>query len=391
MADAPGTIRKRGNGWQVIIRVNGERYQYGPRSEPYLGTGLTRNEVKEWVWRKHAELKKAAKREADDRPGSVHFSELLKQYQDEKMPMLSKGTQGAYGESFGPASEYFVGKLGDPLIENIHARHVEAYLSWRRVNRRNGKAPLSNRTLAKDRAVLHRLFWFADRLEYRDGNPVARTEAPKQDAHDPVILTDDQYEALLRECEQGGPMLHLYALVLGEAGTRAYSEALHLQWEDVDLEEGFLWLSSGRDGHRLKSGKGRFTPMTPRLRQAMREHFSTYRFAAYDGERSPWVFHHSQSRVPIYNAGDRLKDLRNSFDKAVKRAELPKGFRRHDLRHRRVMTWLAAGKSAVKVKGAMGHSDLKTTMGYSHLNKEDLRSLVDDESEEAAMAKRERG
>ena len=182
-------------------------------------------------------------------------------------------------------------------------------------------------------------------------------------------------------------MLHLYALVLGEAGTRAYSEALHLQWEDVDLEEGFLWLSSGRDGHRLKSGKGRLTPMTPRLRQAMREHFAEYRFQVYDGQRSPWVFHHSQSRVPIYHAGDRLEALRNSFDKAVKRAGLPKGFRRHDLRHRRVTTWLAAGKSAVKVKGAMGHSDLKTTMGYSHLNKEDLRSLVDDESDVATGAK----
>ncbi len=50
MAKAPGTIRKRGNGWQVILRVNGDRYQFGPRSEPFLGLGPSRNEVKEWVW-----------------------------------------------------------------------------------------------------------------------------------------------------------------------------------------------------------------------------------------------------------------------------------------------------------------------------------------------------
>jgi len=387
VADAPGTIRQRGNGWQVIIRVNGKRFQFGPRTAPFLGTDPTRNEVEEWVWRKHEELKKSAKRDVDGLPNSVRFSELVEQFRAEEMPMLTKGTQAAYGDTLKPVGQYFGDILGDPLLENIHARHIKAYVSWRRVNRQNGKDTLSNRTLAKDRVVLHRIFAFADRLEYRDGNPVARVKAPKCDPHDPVILTDDQYEALLRECEQAGPMLHLYALLLGEAGPRAYSEALRIQWDDVDLEDGFIWLSAGRDGHRLKGGKGRWTPMTPRLRQAMREHFATFRFSAYDGQRSPWVFHHSQSRVPVYNAGDRLKDLRGGFDRAVKRAKLPKGFRRHDLRHRRVTTWLADGKSAAIVQEAMGHSDLRTTMGYKHLSKEHLRAWVETESEETGDTK----
>jgi site-specific recombinase XerD len=69
------------------------------------------------------------------------------------------------------------------------------------VNRRDGHEPLSGRPLAKDRAVLHRLFNLAERLEYRDGNPVSRVQPPKYDGRDPVLLTEDQYEALLRECE----------------------------------------------------------------------------------------------------------------------------------------------------------------------------------------------
>ncbi len=391
MAKAPGTIRQRGNGWQVIIRVNGKRHQFGPRSEPYLGIEEERSEVETWVWRKHKKLMEAAKRDADDRPASVHFSELVEQFRAEEMPMLATGTQRAYEETLRPVVEYFVGTLGDPLLTAIRKRHIKGYLSWRRVNRRDGKEPLSNRTLVKDRAVLHRLFDAAEDWEYGEGNPVRNVKRPKCDDHDAVILTDDQYEALLRECEQAGPMLHLYALLLGEAGPRAYSEALHIQFEDVDLEDGYIRLVSGRDGHRLKSGKSRFTPMTPRLRQAMRKHFAAYRFAAYDDKQSPWVFHHAQSRAPIYKAGDRLKDLRGSFDRAVKRAELPNGFRRHDLRHRRVTTWLAAGKSAALVQEAMGHSDIKTTMGYKHLLKEDLRSLVENESEQIVETKQERG
>ena len=65
MAKAPGTIRKRGNGWQAILRVNGKRFQYGPRSTPFLGTDPTRNEVEEWVWRELDRLKKSAKRDVD--------------------------------------------------------------------------------------------------------------------------------------------------------------------------------------------------------------------------------------------------------------------------------------------------------------------------------------
>ena len=170
MAKAPGTIRQRGNGWQVILRLNGARHQFGPRSDPFLSADRTRKEVEEWVWRKHDELKKAAEREADDRPASVHFSELVAQFRREEMPMLATGTQRAYEETLRPVEEYFDGTLGDPLLTAIRKRHIKAYLSWRRVNRRNGKEPLSNRTLVKDRAVLHRLFDAAEDWEYREGN-----------------------------------------------------------------------------------------------------------------------------------------------------------------------------------------------------------------------------
>src|SRR2546429_175573 len=82
----------------------------------------------------------------------------------------------------------------------------------------------------------------ADRLELRDGNPVARVPAPKADGRDPVLLSDAQYEALLTACAD--PVLQLYALTLGETGTRCESEALWLRWEDVDLDAGFLKVAS---------------------------------------------------------------------------------------------------------------------------------------------------
>jgi integrase len=143
----------------------------------------------------------------------------------------------------------------------------------------------------------------------------------------------------------------------------------------VNLQEGFLWVASGREGHRTKSGKGRWVPMTPRLQAAMRDHFAACRFASYDGTRPVWVFHHTTTRRQ-YRAGDRIKSLRGAFANAATRAKLPGELRQHDLRHRRVTTWLAEGKSAALVQEAMGHSDIRVTLAYSHLAIEHLKELV---------------
>lgn len=70
---------------------------------------------------------------------------------------------------------------------------------------------------------------------------------------------------------------------MGETGARSESEVLHLQWEDVDLDQGFIRIRSGGERRRTKGGRGRWVPMSLRLRRAMQEHFASYRLASYDG------------------------------------------------------------------------------------------------------------
>ena len=162
---------------------------------------------------------------------------------------------------------------------------------------------------------------------------------------EPIILMDDEYGKLLEACE-ARPMLGLYVLVLGEAGVRCNSEGLWLRWQDVDFERGFVNVESVRKGRRTKSGKSRRVPMTPRLREALRDHAVSYPLATCDGERSPWVFHHMVTQRGAV-AGHRLQSLHRAFASAVKRAKLPADktahLRQHDLRHRRVTTWLVGG------------------------------------------------
>jgi len=364
----PGTFENRGTYQRLILYCGGKRHTF--RVDTF-----DKKVAEKFAREKLRDLQKAQDRTRQGLSGDTRFSALLSQYKRDEMPTLSAGTQRAYDDSIKLIEEYFVTDQRDATLDKIGTKEIKGYLAWRRNQRRAGKhrtatkEPIGNRTLQKDRAVLHRLFDFADRLELREGNPVARVEPPKADPRTPVLLTDDQFEKLLKACESNA-QLWLYTLTLAETGGRCISEALHLRWEDVDLAEGFVEIRSGDDGHRTKSGKSRYVPMTPRLVSAMRDHFARRRLSG-----SPWVFHHERDRRGC-KAGDRVKSFRTAFDSAAKAASIPDAFHRHDLRHRRVTTWLAAGASPVLVKEALGHSDLRTTMGYTHLSKRDLRGLV---------------
>lgn len=382
----PGTIEKRGSNYRVILYAGGKRHSYTLKE-------ATRKQAENFAREQHDKLQERLARVEAGLPGVVKFSGLLKQYREHRLPLVNSAkTRATYEGSLDRFEHYFVELQGDPEVDAIRRGHIRSFLDWRRANRlqgitgghRRSDVPLSNRTVAKDRAVLHQLFTYAAELEYRDDNPVALVKVPKGDPRDPVILDDEQFERLLSELED--PMVRLYVLTLGEGGMRSESEALWLQWIDIDLEEGFIRIRSGRDGHRTKSGKGRWTPMTPRLREAMREHFANFRFATYDGQPAPWIFHHTRTRRH-YVAGDRVKSFRTSITNAIKRAKLPDGFRTHDLRHRRITTWLAEGKNPVHVKEAVGHADLRTTMEYTHLAREHLRSLVGEEEAEERLKK----
>ena len=208
-----------------------------------------------------------------------------------------------------------------------------------------------------------------------DSNPVSFTDKPKVEGRDPVLLEPHELQRLYDACE-ARPMLLAYVTLLAETGLRCESEALWLRWEDVRLKEGFIWIDSARDDHRTKTGKGRWVPITQALRPVLRQHFAQYRFAQYGkpARPSPWVFHHPMTRN-TFTAGERIKSFRGSFGSACERAKVPEGFRTHDLRHLRATRWLADGGDVVKVKEALGHSSLATTMIYMHLVRENLSDL----------------
>lgn len=112
------------------------------------------------------------------------------------------------------------------------------------------------------------------------------------------------------------------------------------------------------------SDQEREVPFRPHDQAASRRDAAPHGRYRFNASRSPWVFHHETTRRK-YKAGARIRSMRRGLLLAASRAGLPAEFHQHDLRHRRVTTWLEAGHAATIVQDAMGHADLRTTMGSS--------------------------
>jgi integrase len=366
-----GALRRRGLRsitWEVML--NGQRYR---ATYPTAVVGEAINAAN----REYSEFT-AQDRAAAGLPLNMKMDTLLAAFR-RSVRRLSAGAQRSYDESLKPLTQYFVRERGNPSIHRIAPADVNLYIEWRRDRRIDGNAkrrkrapapepkPLAARTLAKDRAVLSAAFTFAEQHGYRLGNPVRLTKAPKGDKRPNVILSDGQYQRLIDACDSD--VLRSYVVTLGETGMRADSEALWLQWDDINFEIGQIEVVSGRGGHRTKNGESRWIPMTDRIKAEMREHFARFRFSG-----SPWVFFHRISHG-TRRKGERIGNLFHGFKGAASRAGLPGQLRQHDLRHRRVTTWLQQGESPTDVQRWMGHSTIEVTMAYFHYVPTHLRGL----------------
>ena len=101
--------------------------------------------------------------------------------------------------------------------------------------------------------------------------------------------------------------------------------------------------------------------MTPPLATAMRSALRAVSIREIQGRISAMDLP-SRSHVTDVRGGAADREPSRELPPRSEASEVTTEFRAHDLRHRRVTTWLAEAKSATLVKEAVGHADLRTTM-----------------------------
>jgi integrase len=186
--------------------------------------------------------------------------------------------------------------------------------------------------------------------------------------------TRDQLEAFLAVAsrDRSWPLF----LFLADTGCRP-SEALAIQWEDVDL--------AGRSAHihraldldgtekRTKTSTGRYVDLSARLVAALDRHQTTVEAAALAAGRDVnLLVFPSETGKPI-----DVKNMARSFRKLLVRAGLPR-FGPYSLRHTFASHLLGMSAPITYVANQMGHATPAITLSaYAHFLPSGDRVLAD--------------
>lgn len=263
---------------------------------------------------------------------------LLKEYSDWlQMRNYSLQTYKAYLGTIRAFWRYCSSKQNDPIFEKTNA--VQSYLAYRMTVQKRDYS-----TVNGDYSALQ---WFYKYILNREWN-VRKLIRPRKEKRLPRYITPQQVSTLLSAvtCEKHRLMMLLYY----GTGMRL-SEARLLLWEDVNFEEGIIWIKKG------KGAKDRLVMLV----EGLAEKLQAYRRLQRPTQR--YVFEGKTAGVPI-----APKTIQWSFVTARRKVGLPEWVSAHVLRHSFATASLKNGADLLTLKELLGHKKLETTTRYLHLN-----------------------
>ncbi len=227
-----------------------------------------------------------AKRQADEFAAGFVGPELNGKAQAEPEPLTLGRLLEIYGEEVTPtkaetsqrsdraAARMFLQFFGrDRKPSTLSQRDWDRFIRTRRAGKvgPSGK-PVSDRTLEHDLKFLIAVFnWAARSKDERgclllDRNPLKGLKMPTEKNPTRVVLSGEEYQALLGVSRQVGWRFRVALVLAHETGHRI-GAIRHLRWSDIDLEGGVIrW----RAEHE-KTGYEHCTPVTAEALAALNE------------------------------------------------------------------------------------------------------------------------
>ena len=136
------------------------------------------------------------------------------------------------------------------------------------------------------------------------------------------------------------------------AGLRV-SELTHLRVQDIDSEQMRIFI------HHGKGGKDRYTVLSQRNLELLREYWKQYRPTHPGG----YLFYSKGRKNHVMTA----RTVQERFNKYLILAKLPNNFSVHTLRHCFATHLLDSGVDIHRIKELLGHTSMQTTTFYLHL------------------------
>lgn len=202
---------------------------------------------------------------------------------------------------------------------------------------------------ATARLALNALKFYYSNIKKRRFYYLLKTKLPKQAKRLPVVLSKDEVVRLLNVVANSKHKLIL--ALMYSAGLRV-SEVVKLKVEDLDLDNKILWVRQG------KGRKDRQTIISEKLINDLRQLI---------GKKEVGQYLFSGQKPASYLS---TRSVEKIFHKVLVKAAIKKQATCHSLRHSFATHLLEGGYDIRTVQELLGHSDVSTTMIYTHvLNK----------------------
>lgn len=328
----------------VLERLKGAA-RHGKRGAP------TRLAEKRELEEKRREAERTARERAERE--AVTFGQI---FRDNYFPaaMVSKTKQSWKAESslFKTWIEPVIGTRAMKDIAPIHLQRI------RKDMEDEGRAA---RSVNYAFSVIRQVFNFANKNGLYSGEwPGSKRAVPmvKKDNRRMRYLTREEAGALLASLREKSADVHDMTLLSLHCGLRA-GEIFNLEWTDIDLEHGTVFL---RD---TKSGRNRHAYMTNAVKKMLSGR-------PRDAEK---VF-------PSKGRG-RIERISKTFNRTVGELKLNEGVTDprqkivfHSCRHTYASWLVEGGTDLFVVKELLGHEQISQTVRYSHLRENHLRNAV---------------
>jgi integrase len=323
------------------------------------GTFATQTDAEVWLSVKEAEIVQGDW--MDPNAGRVPLGEYATTWIAER-PGLSERTTVLYRTLL---RLHIESKLGGLDLVDLTPARVR---SWRKDLLDGG---VGEATVAKSYRLLRAVMNTALDDELIRRNPCRIKGGGRELTPERPVATVDQVFAIV----DAMPARWRALVVLAVGGSLRWGELMGLRRTDVDLAAGTVSVvrSIAEVGGRLvekrpKSAAGRRTVAIPMaIVPTLRAHLDVFAQKGQNGR----VF------VGPAGATPRRGNFNRTWQKAIKKAKMPAGFRFHDLRHTG-NTWVAgSGASLRELMARMGHSSARAALIYQHATSERDRALAD--------------
>ena len=274
----------------------------------------------------------------------------------------SELTIKSYREDLTILIEYLTDTLGScPAPDSLTPLDLRSYVAALH------EAGYAKSSVARRLASLRSFFRFAQREGLCDSNPAKPLRNPRRERKLPHFLSGREVGKLLLAPPKSEPMgLRDRAILetLYSAGLRV-SELVGMNYEDVDLDEGYVRV-------RGKGRRERLAPLGSHAVRAIKRWSAASSRLKFKKKRDPQA-------VFLNKFGSRIttRSIGRMLEKYLKLTGLDQRTSPHTLRHSFATHLLERGADIRSVQELLGHKSLVTTQIYTHLSTSNLRKAYE--------------